>query len=307
MGFDIYFAGGHTSGTDEYLISKNCNRLLSQINERKTIYTFIEAKKNGWKGKLLIDSGAFSVHKSGKVADLDEYIQFLNDNHEYLDYYIQLDDIPGKWGQPKTIEQVTESPKKSWNNYLYMITKLIEPKKLLPVFHQGENFSYLEQMLNFKDNNGEPIYYICLSSNKELPTKDRLLFYKKCYEIIHSSNNPNVKIHSLGTQSKVQCEQFPFTSSDATSWILTAANGNLYTDFGTILISDMQSSDKSNVLNNVGLDLFRNYVESKGYTIEDLSNDYKQRIKWNIDYLDNWSKNKYNYKGPTIFKSNNLF
>ncbi len=56
----------------------------------------MEAKKNGRTGKLLIDSGAFSVHKSGKNVDLDEYIQFLNYNHEFIDYYIQLDDIRGK-------------------------------------------------------------------------------------------------------------------------------------------------------------------------------------------------------------------
>lgn len=307
MSFDIYFAGGHSGETEDYIISKNYNRLLSQINERKVVYKYIEAKKNGWKGKLLIDSGAFSVHKSGKTVDLNEYIQFLNNNHEYLDYYIQLDDIPGKWGEQKTIEQITESPKKSWNNYLYMIEKLVEPQKLLPVFHQGENFSYLEQMLEFRNTNNEPIAYICLSSNKELPTKDRLLFYKKCYEIIHKSSNPNVKIHSLGTQSKIQCESFPFTSSDATSWILTAANGNIYTKFGTILVSDMQSGDKHNILNDVGIDVFKQYVESKGYTVEELSNDYKKRIKWNVDYLGNWALNEYDYKGPKVFKNNYLF
>lgn len=307
MSFDIYFAGGHSGETENYIISKNYNRLLSQINERKVVYKYIEAKKNGWKGKLLIDSGAFSVHKSGKTVDLNEYIQFLNDNHEYLDYYIQLDDIPGKWGEQKTIEQITESPKKSWDNYLYMIEKLVEPQKLLPVFHQGENFSYLEQMLEFRNTNNESIAYICLSSNKELPTKDRLLFYKKCYEIIHNSSNPNVKIHSLGTQSKIQCESFPFTSSDATSWILTAANGNIYTKFGTILVSDMQSGDKHNILNDVGIDVFKQYVESKGYTVKELSNDYKKRIKWNVDYLGNWALNEYDYKGPKVFKNNYLF
>lgn len=307
MSFNIYFAGGHSGETEEYIIKNNFNRLLSQINERKIVYKYIEAKKNGWQGKLLIDSGAFSVHKSGKTVDLNEYIEFLNANHEYLDYYIQLDDIPGKWGQQKTIEQITESPKKSWNNYLYMISKLIEPDKLLPVFHQGENFKYLEQMLEFKNDTGEHIKYICLSSNKELPTKERILFYKKCYEIIHKSSNPDVKIHSLGTQSKIQCESFPFTSSDATSWILTAANGNIYTKYGTILISDMQNKDKNNILNNVAIDVFKKYIEEKGYTIEELSKDYKQRIKWNVDYLGNWAKNEYEYKGPKVFKDNYLF
>lgn len=307
MGFDIYFAGGHTSDTNDYIIFKNYNRLLSQINERKVIYKFMEAKKNGWKGKLLIDSGAFSVHKSGKTVNLDEYIQFLNNNHEYIDYYIQLDDIPGKWGEQKTIEQITESPKKTWDNYLYMCNKLVEPKKLLPVFHQGEDFKYLSQMLEYKDNDNNHIDYICISSNKELPTNQRIDFYYKCYDVIENSSNPNVKIHSLGTQSKKQCELFPFTSSDATSWILNAANGCLYTDFGNILISDMQLSKKDNILNNVAISQFKEYVESKGYTIDELCKDYKKRIYWNIDYLGNWSNNTYIYKGPKSFKVNRLF
>lgn len=82
-----------------------------------------------------------------------------------------------------------------------MRSKLIDPDKLLPVFHQGEDFIYLKQILEYTENN-KHIPYICLSSNKELDATKRLSWYEKCYEIIEQSSNPEVKVHSLGTQSE---------------------------------------------------------------------------------------------------------
>ena len=105
MSFDLYFAGANNSATDDYFISNNCNRLFSQLNDRKLIQRYVQAKKDGWTGKLMIDSGAFTLHRSDKKVDVDKYIDYLNEYHDYFDYYIQLDHIPGKWGQPRTAEQ----------------------------------------------------------------------------------------------------------------------------------------------------------------------------------------------------------
>ena len=69
----------------------------------------------------------------------------------------------------------------------------------------------------------------------------------------------------------------------------------------------MSAGKKDNVLNNVAIPEFTKYVEANNYKINELSNDYKQRIYWNIDYLGNWSNNTYKYKGPKSFKQNRLF
>ena len=116
--FDLYFAGWYNDDMMKIIIDNDYNQLLSNINERDQIYKYIEAKKIGWKGKLLIDSGAFSIHKSKKEVPLQDYIDFLNANHEYLDYYIQLDDIPGEWGRKPTPEEVADSPKKTWEGFI---------------------------------------------------------------------------------------------------------------------------------------------------------------------------------------------
>lgn len=306
--FDLYFAGYYNDDMAELVINNNYNQLLSNINERKKIPRFIEAKKSGrWNGKLLIDSGAFSIHKSGKDVPLDDYINWLNENHEWLDLYIQLDDIPGKWGRPKTREEKEASPIKTWENYLYMSSKLIEPKKLLPVFHQGEDFKYLEQMLEYRDQNGEPIEYLCISSNKELDATKRYQWYKRCYEVIENSSNPNIKIHSLGTQSERHCELLPFTSVDATSWIMTGANGNMYTKWGSITISSQQLHKKENINNNISFDIFKEYVESKGFNTDELADNSTKRIEWNMKYLGEWARNIREYKGPKSFKTGRLF
>ena len=306
--FDLYFAGYFTKSTEDIIIENDFNQLLSNANDRKKINNFIEHKKAGnWKGKLLIDSGAFSVHRSGKSINLDEYIDYLNKNHEYFDLYIQLDDIPGKWGIPQTKEELEMSPIKTWQNYLYMRNKLIEPDKLLPVFHQGEDFKYLKQMLEYEDENKNKIKYLCISSNKNLDANARFNWYKKCYEIIETSSNPNVKVHSLGTQSENHCSLIPFTSVDATSWILSAGNGNIYTKWGTICVSDRQTNKKDHIINNISFDLFNEYVESKGFKFSDLSQYANKRVEWNCLYLGNWARNERQYKGVKSFKVNRLF
>ena len=156
---DLYMAGSTFKGLDEWLQEKGYNKLLSQENDRRIIATWIEAKRKGQasNSKLFIDSGAFSAHTKGVEIDVDEYIEYLNANDDAFTIYAQVDKIPGRFGQPKTREQKLEAPKISWENYLYMVDKLKSPKKLLPVFHQGEDFKWLHNILEYRDKNGEPI------------------------------------------------------------------------------------------------------------------------------------------------------
>lgn len=304
---DIYFAGAYSNEIENIIIKENYNKLLSNANDRKKISWYVDKKKSGeWQGKLFIDSGAFSTHRSGKQVDLEDYINFINENHEYFDLYVQVDDIPGKWGQPKTKEELESSPPKTWNNYLYMRSKLIDADKLLPVFHQGEDFKYLKQFLEYQDENGERIKYMCISSNKNLDSRKRYEWYKQCYEVIEKSSNPNIKIHSLGTQSEHHCSTIPFTSADATSWIMSAGNGSIYTKYGAVHISDRSKSEKDYILNNCEKDVFEDYVKSCGFSAEELATNHNKRVEWNLRYLGEWAKNM-KYVGPKKFKSNKLF
>lgn len=229
MGFNIYAAGTLDQGTTDLKRKLGYDQLLSQLNERKQCMDWITYKREHPEctSKLFIDSGAFTAHTKGKEIDVDDYIKFVNENSDQIDAFAQVDHIPGVWGKPRTPEELAEAPILSWENYLYMVDKVVEPKKLLPIFHQGEDFKYLKQMIEYKYSNGEPIDYIGISCNKELTSNSWIAWFNECFRIISESSNPNVKTHAFGMTSLKILSSFPFYSSDSTSWLKSAAMGNI--------------------------------------------------------------------------------
>lgn len=287
MAFDFYFAGNSGDPTNQLLLSLNANILRSYMTERKNILWWVDRKKEGWQGKLLIDNGAFTVHRKGGIIDIDKYIEFINDYGEWIDYFIALDDIPGKWGEQKTIEEVIQSPKKTWDNYLYMYDRVKYPKKLLPVFHQHETFDNLVRILT----SGKP-EYICISGNKELTNKQREDWYQECYNLINRYN-PNIKVHCLGSATIENAVKFPFTSMDATTWIMVGANGSILTDYGMVYISDRGKYEKDYIYNlpEEARNKIIDYCKSYGISLDDAAVDYAKRAALNIHYLYNKSIN----------------
>lgn len=306
MAFDFYFAGSQCEEATQVMIKLNANVLKSYINEQKQISEWFDRKDKGWTGKLLIDNGAFTVHRQGGEINIDEYIQWLNNNDSHIDYAIALDNIPGKWGRKRTYEELKNSPIITWENYVYMCEKYNNPFKLLPVFHQGEEFKYLKQIVNHKIN-GEYVKYICISGNKELTNKQREKWYAECYTIIKESPNPDVKVHCLGSATISNAVKFPFTSMDATSWIMTGANGGILTDFGVVKVSKESAGDVDNIKNcpQAVVDFVNKQCDQYGITLEQLQESYKNRMCMNVHYLYNTSQ-KTNYNGKLI-KVNKLF
>lgn len=283
MAFDFYFAGTQCVESEYLLRDLNANVLKSYVNDKREIERFIQYKKEGWYGKLMIDNGAFTIHRRGGQLDIDKYIDWLNDRIDYIDYAIALDDIPGRWGEVKTWEQVMNSPINTWNNYLYMIDRVIKPEKLLPVFHMGESFEHLENMVN---DDRLLSNYICISGNKELTNKQREEWYDKCFHIIRNSKRPNLRVHCLGSATIQNAEKFPFISMDATSWIMTAANGSILSDVGVIYVGDGGRSLNGESKYNLNLLLSR-----YGFSLEDVGSNYKARVLTNIYYLFEASHN----------------
>lgn len=306
---DIYMAGSTFKELNSWLQEKGYNKLFSQENDRREIKNWVDYRRStgDMRSKLFIDSGAFSAHTKGIDIDVDEYIQYLNDNEDAFTVYVQVDKIPGEFRKPKTREQKLEAPKLSWDNYLYMAPKLKNKDKLLPVFHQGEEFKWLRNMLEYTDENGKHIPYIGISPANDVSTKDRDMWLNEVYHIIETSSNPNVKTHGLGVTSLKLLEKYPFTSADSTGWIMTAVNGMIFSPQGSILVSEVTKSNLNNFENlkehekQTILDL----IKSKGFTFEQLSTDYKQRELWNIMYMNDWADN-YVYKGGKR-KRNKLF
>lgn len=307
-GFQLYFAGSQNKMAEAYLRKSGANRLASQLLDRNVIAGWIEGRSRGeCQGYLFIDSGAFSAHTRGAELDVDAYIDYLNSIDDELHIFAQVDKIPGVFRQPKTKEQRAEAPEISWKNYLYMRERLKSPKKLLPIFHQGEEYRWLENMLEWTDENGEHIPYIGISPANDQPVKEKEKFISRCFQIIKQSSNPNVCTHAFGMTSLRVLERYPFTSADSTSWIMNGANGSIMTKYGSVTISSGRLNAPDHILKmpKEAQKEIQRYVESHGYTMQALSDDYRQRVIFNIQYLLEWAQN-YEYR-PASARRRPLF
>lgn len=298
MKFNLYFAGSD-DGTKEHIPKIGANRLYSYHNDKKSIIDFCNYSS---RGPLMVDSGAFSVAHSGAIVDIDEYIKWIN-NNKHIENFIELDLIPYPILNQETARESAET---SWKNYLYMIERLDEPFKLLPVFHFGESVEYLKQMLEF-EYKSKKIPFICIGGRHGVSTEKQEKYFENLFKIIHQSYNPNVKIHVLGMTVFSTLEKFPFYSADSTSHLQIAIYGGIMSEFGTINISSKNT--KKNNFTYFSQDeqqIITNKVESLGYSIEQLKESREARIQYNIDYCFEWSKN-YQYKGPKSFIETGLF
>jgi len=229
MAFDYYFVSVTGKYSEDLLIKLNANCLLSYLIDRKLIEKFISYKKSGiWSGKLLVDNGAYTVWKQGGVINRDEYLDFLNNNIDYIDYAISLDKIPGRYQHPKSYQDIIEAAEETYDNFLYMRDNIKDKSKLIPAFHQDEPFTYLERYVNI-----ESVNYVCIAAH-DMGT--RYNWYDKCFHTIHNSNNPTVKVHCLGNSIPDIVKYFPFTSIDASSWKLIGATGNIITSYGQLYV-----------------------------------------------------------------------
>lgn len=301
MGFNIFFAGGHTKASNKFIFDHGGNRLFTQMMEKSTANAWMDYRKEEPKepgvNKLFVDSSAYTAHTKGIEIDIDEYIKYLNDNQGEFQIIAELDKIPGVFHKPKTRQQLLDAPKISWENYLYMRERVIDYDNILPIFHQGEDWKWLETMLETTFENDRHIQYIGISPANDLRTNQKSVWMEQVFRRIRDSSNPNVKTHAFGMTAFEELERFPFYSADSTSPLLTGAMGNIFTPQGMLDVSD-----KSN-----GLKVLRNspksvqmavdeLIEHLGYTLEEISADHQIRAYYNVLFVIEWAAN-YKFKG----------
>ena len=301
MAFKLYFAGQQAKEVDAYLQSKNALRLFSQLNERKGIQ---EWQSDGYAKNLFIDSGAFSVAHNGKTVDIDVYINYINSNPD-IPIFVELDVIPFPVLNVTTAKECCEA---SWQNYLYMKERVTSPCHLLPLYHFGEPKDALKRILN-TEVNGKLPEYIGIGGRHGVSTDLQDRYFHDIFAIIQASDNPKVKVHAFGMTVIKLLEKFPFYSADSTTWLQLGINGNINTQScGIINVSERGKYNKDNA--NAFPQHLKDKVEAElakyGYTLEQVSTDYKARLKFNIDTMYDWAQN-YQYKGPKSFISNRLF
>ena len=200
----IYLSGSTDIETEQWFIDRDYNRLFSQLNDRKYIAKYIEMGGDG----IILDSGAFSAFNSGKVVDIDDYIQYANSITEHCRFIVNLDVIGG-------------DPKESFDNFVYMRKRLKEPLKLMPVFHSGEVMDWLYAYINYEDEFGG-CPSIGLGAVARSGGADRVAFLDLCEKVL--DKYPDIWVHAFGvTQAKILKKYSYINSADSIAWLLSAA------------------------------------------------------------------------------------
>ncbi len=298
MAFDFYFTGvDYKSEIADYLIQQphGC-LLLSQLNERSNLNKWIERMKNEPSNmKLFVDSGAFSAWTKGKVIDVDEYISFINTNKEYLTVCASVDTIPGA---PRSAvipsdEEVQKAAEGTWENFLYMRSKMNDVDKLLYTFHAGEPWEFLEQALTYKDDRG-PINYIAFGGLVGKSGDIIKTFCSKAFDLIRKHNRlGNIKVHAFGMTRLHVLQEYPFTSCDSTSWLQHANYGAVAFGPKLISVSDRQTLKDGNFANRstaVQQEMIKQ-IEARGFTLKQLQEDLNARQFYNVKNFYEWSIN----------------
>ena len=294
---------------------------LSMLEIPKDPYSvrkILRWKDEGFVDFFILDSGAYSVFTGNFDLNQDSYADFINMHEGKLDAVAQLDTIPGKRGVPTSPEDYEESAKQSWEDFLSLRERIYDPSLLMPIFHGGEDHTYLKRMLDFRDSDGNPLQYIGLApaNNRSLETSARRLL--DMYKVIHSSSNPQVKTHVYGYTSLINMSMFPCYSADSTTHRIAASLNKVQSfNFGTIStirkgradgnrtgMSFFDTADKHNLekfraeLEYFGIDLA--FAKRHGYEGNDLfswlTESYSARCAVSILNLQRMSKDTLVYK-----------
>ena len=269
---------------------------------------------------IIIDSGAFSAWNNDTVIDIDDYIAYCHkcmeeagDNKNI--YVVNLDVIPGKVGQtaqlnnpygaPKEVAKrrkiIDKAAKAGHENMMIMKSNGITP---IHVFHQGEDWKWLDSML-------EEVDYIGISPANDMSNKDKKNWMESVFNYLAKNGMENVDTHGFAVMSISVLRDFPWTSCDAASWRLTAAYGKVFYPLkgfssGVPILKrkDYQVIDVSERKNPDGFSPnITKLFEQDGYDYNQLRDDHNERARVNVHFTLQMEKDLNEYKSKKKFKT----
>lgn len=330
--FRYIFSGLLSNIIHDMLLDTKGFEPLSMLEIPKDTYSIRKSlrwKKEGFVDFFILDSGAFSIHTGKYDLDLDSYAELINSYEGELDAVAQLDTIPGKLGKPKSPSDYEESAKRSWDDFLRLRDMVYDEKIVMPVFHYGEDVSYLRNMLEFRNPDGTPLEYIGLAPATDTSIITAAKYLDDMYKVIHASSNPHVKTHLYGYTSLINMHKFPCYSADSTTHRITASLNKIQSyNFGTISTIQKSRMDGNRtgmsffaMSDDLSLEIFRSeldymgvdlaFAKRHGYQGNDLfewlSESYGARCAVSIRNLQRMEKDKLVYKDGGIKTPVKLF
>lgn len=224
---------------------------------------------------LMLDSGAFSAWRLKKEIHLGDYIRFIQEHQEDIETVVNLDVIPGIPGTKPSKTVVEESASQGFKN-MEVIRK--EGLDVMPVFHQGERFYWLEKMIDAGCD------YIGLSPRKDHTTKRKKQWLDSVFTYLCGKHGyPAVKTHAFGETSASILFDYPWFSADSTSWMLVGGYGGIIIPRRTV-----NGWDWSGTPRTVSVSTTENPDSGRVYRKELARNSYKFFSQDEQDLVRSW-------------------
>ncbi|SLG40073.1 Uncharacterised protein [Mycobacteroides abscessus subsp. abscessus] len=150
----------------------------------------------GMRADILIDSGAFTAHTTGKAINIDAYTDWLAERAGTYTAAFALD--------------VIGDPVASLRNYERQRARLPESVTLIPTWHVGSDWSHLESLCSATD-------YVGIGGLVPLMGRSKLLMqYTVKAHVI--ARGRGARLHGLGITSYEVVNKLPWRSVDSSSW-----------------------------------------------------------------------------------------
>lgn len=262
--------------------------------------------------ELMVDSGAFTMWNRGIVLDVRNYIDWLKDHHTLLCSYVVLDIIPGTFGSKLTQREIDASGSGSYKHQQKMKDAGLKP---IPVFHQGEDFAWLERYLREES-------YIGVGTNKATPESDQTDWLDKVFTALtDDKGRPLARVHGFGITRPSLLMRYPWFSTDSTTWTLTPSFGQLWIpqfkdgkpDYSTlpsqVIMSDLDIERKARnrLLDEMGpltKAAVLQWLDYCGFTLEEARYDPNMRrrimLRWFLEFQDYYKIPPFAHRGGSL-------
>lgn len=299
---NLYFAGAWAGSCSSEEVTLGVSKKLVSYAYPTQLTSWLEVSKNE-PGKLMIDSGAFSAWNKNKQIDIIAYIEYAKKAIEEGTaakkevHIVNLDVIPGKVGKTDALtrnrkeenkEMINASALEGYKNLKTMKKHGITP---IHVFHQGEEFKWLDRMV-------EQTSYIGISPANDMSQDSKRHWISSVFEYMYKNNLEHIDTHGFAVWSPKVLLEFPWTSCDAATWRLLAAYGGIFYPIGGFKHADyskqpetLHLTEKKSIKGFGQASVIRcKMLEEDGYPYEELQH-WSVRAKINIRYflgLENW-------------------
>ena len=257
------------SAKEKELVTGNLNNLESyHYSVRQSIVDQIRAESR----TVFLDSGAFSAWTLGATINIEDYCAYIIRNRDIIRHEdgVMMASVLDGIGDPL----------QTWRNQLEMEQRGAKP---LPCFHFGEDEKYLDWYIQNYE-------YITLGGMVGKSPKSLRTWLDRIWDryLVDGNGQAKIKVHGFGLTSVPLMRDYPWYSTDSSSWIQIARFGAImHPTFGPIRVSSQSPSRHDMGQHYINytkqeqefLDL---HFAELGFTYERLSEEYVARAAYNV-------------------------